>query len=618
MNLIRPTLAALAVATAFPATVLAADGEQPLVVVTASRQAQRADEAIADVTVIERAQIEQAGASFGLPELLARQPGIQMATNGGPGKTASIFMRGGNGNHTILLIDGMRIGSATTGTASWQDIPLSQIERIEIVRGPASALYGADAMSGVVQIFTRKGQGAPRVDAFAGAGSYGARELSAGVAGGTERLSYALRGGYTETEGTSAKMRKAGTSYNPDHDPYRNTSVSGNLGYRLADGHDLGATFLATEGRNFYDGDANFNNYNNSAQRVWSVHSRNRLTAGWTSTLRFGQSVDSYEGFMLSKPAGSTIRTTQDQVTWQHDIQLPVGSLMAAYENLHQKALSEGAFDGGRTVNSALLGWTAGFGAHTVQLNARHDENSQYGGKTTGYAGYGYQIAPGLRFTGSIGSAFRAPTFNELYYPGFGNANLKPENAYNKEIGLLWSQGGSFASLTVFRNRISDMIVTFRNPSTGRSLPSNVREAQVQGVSLAGGTRLAGFDLEAGIDFLDAKDRDSDANLPRRAKQSGHVRISRSVERVTAGVELQGVGGRYDAVSFSSSALATATERDRLGGYGLLNAFVKYAVTPDWSLEGRANNLLDKQYETAYGYNTPGANVFFGVRYAPR
>lgn len=615
---IRPTFAALAVALAFPSSGFAADTEQPTVVVTASRQAQRADEALADVTVIERARIEQAGASFGLTELLARQPGIQMSTSGGPGKAASIFMRGGNGNHTILLVDGMRVGSATTGTASWQDIPLSQIERIEIVRGPASALYGADAMSGVIQIFTRKGSGEPRVDAFAGAGSYGARELSAGVAGGSDALSYALRGGYTETDSFSAKSRKAGASYNPDHDLYRNTNVSGNLGYRLADGHELGASFLAAEGRNFYDGDAGFNNYNNAAQRVWSVHSRNRLASAWTSTLRFGQSVDSYEGFTRSKPAGSTIRTTQDQFVWQHDIRLPLGSLMAAYENLHQKVLSEGAFDGGRSVNSALLGWTAGLGDHKLQLNARHDDNSQYGGKTTGYAGYGYQIAPSLRLTGSIGSAFRAPTFNELYYPGFGNPDLRPENAYNKEIGLQWERGGSFVSLTAFRNRISDMIVTFRNPVTGRSLPSNVREAQIQGLSLAGSTRLAGFEVEAGVDFLDAKDRDSDASLPRRARQSGHFRISRSIERLTAGVELQGVGGRYDAVSYNTRNLALATERDRLGGYGLVNAFVKYAVTRDWSLEGRANNLLDKQYETAWGYNTPGANVFFGVRYAPR
>lgn len=615
MQLICPTLAALAIAAAFPAG--AADSELNPVVVTATRQAQRANEALADVTVIERAQIEEAGASFSLPELLARQPGIQMATNGGPGKTASIFLRGGNGNHTLLLVDGMRVGSATTGTASWQDIPLSQIDHIEIVRGPASALYGADAMSGVIQIFTRKGEGAPRVEAFAGAGSYGARELSAGVSGGAERLSYALRGGYTTTDSFSAKSPRASFGYNPDRDPYRNTSLSGRLDYRIADGHELGATLLATEGRNHYDGDTGFDNYNNSAQRIFNLSSRNRITAGWTSTLRFGQAMDEYEGFTRAKPQGSTIRTTQNQFVWQNDVRLPLGSLLAAYENLHQKVLSEGAFDGGRTVNSALLGWTAGIGAHRVQLNARHDDNSDYGSKTTGYAGYGYQILPTLRVTGSVGSAFRAPTFNELYYPSYGNPNLKPENAYNKEVGLVWEQGLSSVSVVAFRNRVSDLIVNFKN-AAGVSLPSNVREARIQGLSINGATRLAGFDLEAGVDFLDAKDVNSDANLPRRAKQSGHFRISRSAQRITGGVELVGVGGRYDAVSFSTSSLGTATERDRMGGYGLLNAFVKYAVSRDWSLEGRANNLLDKQYTTAYGYNTPGANVFFGVRYAPK
>ena len=615
--IIRPTLAALAVAAAFPSVTQAAEHEQPTVVVTATRQAQRADEAVADITVIDREQIERAGASFSLPELLARQPGIQMASNGGPGKTTSLFIRGGNGNHTILLVDGLRVGSTTSGTASWQDIPLSQIERIEIVRGAASALYGADAMGGVIQLFTRKGSGAPRVDAFVGAGSYGTREVSAGVSGGSESISYAVRGGYTESDSFSAKTPKSST-YNPDNDPYRNSNFSGNLSFRPAKGHEIGASLLYATARSFYDSDKNFSNYNNAAQNIWSIYSRNRLAHSWTSTVRYGQSIDDYENFASYAPNGASIKTTQKQFMWQNDIRLPIGSLLAAYENLHQGAVNEGSFDVSRSINSVLLGWTAGLGAHSVQLNARHDDNSEYGGKTTGYAGYGYQILPTLRVQGSIGTAFRAPTFNELYYPGYGNPKLTPETAHNKEIGLLWEKSGSSVSVTAFRNKVSDLIVVFKDPATGNSLPSNVREALIQGVSLAAATHLGGFKIEGGVDFLDAKDRDADVDLPRRAKQSGHFRITRSVERLSGGLELRGAGGRYDSVSFSSSSLASATERSRMGGYSLLNLFARYALTPDWAVEARANNILDKQYETAAGYATPGANVFFGVRYAPK
>ena len=600
--IIRLSAAAIAVASAFPVAALAAGNEQPTVTVTATRQAQRADEAIADITVIDREVIERAGPSFSLPELLARQPGIQMSSNGGPGKATDISIRGTNSKHTLFLVDGMRLGSATLGTAAWQDIPLSQIERIEIVRGPASALYGADAIGGVIQVITKKGSGEPKINAFVGAGSYGTREVSAGVAGGTEQISYSARGGYSQTDSFSAQNRKLST-YNPDNDLYRNGNFSGNFAWRPAAGHELGGSVLYAESRSMYDSGRTYNNYNNAAQSAWNLYSRNRFTDIWTSTVRFGQSIDDYENFASYAPNGATIKTTQNQFMWQHDVRLPVGSLLAAYENLHQKATNEGTFDVSRSVNSFLLGWTASIDAHRLQLNARHDDNSQYGGKTTGYAGYGYQILPSLRVQGSIGSAFRAPTFNELYYPGFGNPDLKPENAYNKEIGLLWEQGGHNLSATYYRNRISNLIANDQN-----FIPRNVANARLEGITLGYGGQLAGFDLTASVDFLDPKDTDTDKRLQRRANKFANLAISRRIQALTVGMEWRGSGDRYDR----------AGEIRPLGGFGVLNAYAKYALTHEWAVEGRVNNLLDKQYETAYGYNTPGANVFFGVRYAPR
>lgn len=603
--IIRLSTAALAVASAFPAIALAAPAEQSTVLVTATRQAQRADESLADVTVIERAQIERAGSTFSLPELLARQPGIQMSSSGGPGKATDIFIRGASPRQTLLIVDGMRLGSATLGTATWQDIPLSQIERIEIVRGPASALYGADAIGGVIQIFTRKGAGAPKVDAFVGAGSYGTRETSVGVSGGTDKLSYSVRGGYAENDGYSAIYSKAKQPfyYNPDKDPYRNSNLSAKLSYRLADGHEVGASILYATSRNHYDSGLGFDNFSDDVQNVWNLYSRNRLSDAWTSTVRFGQSIDDAKNFASYAPNGASIKTTQQQFMWQNDVRLPVGTLLAAYENLHQKAVNQDTFDVSRSVNSALLGWTAGFGAHKVQLNARHDDNSQFGGKTTGYAGYGYQILPTLRVQGSIGNAFRAPTFNELYYPGYGNVNLKPESAYNKEVGLLWEQHGHNVSATYFRNRVTNMIVNDQN-----FIPQNVGSARLEGISLGYGGQLAGFEIVANIDFLDPKDLDTDKRLQRRANKTGNLAVSRSFAALTVGAEWQGAGGRYDRTG----------ETKPMGGYGLVNAFAKYALSKELGIEARANNILDKQYETALGFKTAGANVFFGVRYTPQ
>ncbi|MDD3352455.1 TonB-dependent receptor [Zoogloea sp.] len=600
---IRLSAITLAVAAVHPfSSTIAAPAEQATVIVTAARQAQRADEALADMTVIEREQIERAGPSFSLPELLARQPGIQMSSNGGPGKATDISMRGTNSKHTLFLVDGMRLGSATLGSAAWQDIPLSQIERIEIVRGPASALYGADAIGGVIQVITKKGSGAPKVNAFVGAGSHGTREVSAGVAGGTEQISYSLRGGYSQTDSFSAQNRKLST-YNRDNDLYRNGNFSGSFAWRPTAGHEIGASVLYAESRSMYDSGRTYNNYNNAAQSAWSLYSRNRLSEGWASTLRFGQSIDDYENFASYAPQGATIKTTQEQLSWQNDIRLPIGSLLAAYENLHQKAVNEGTFDVSRTINSFLLGWTASLGAHKLQLNARHDDNTQYGGKTTGYAGYGYQINPSLRIQGSIASAFRAPTFNELYYPGYGNAGLKAESAYNKEVSLLWEKGGHNLSATYYRNRISNLIANDQN-----FIPQNVANARLEGVTLGYGGQWAGFDLNASVDFLDPKDLDTDKRLPRRTNQFANLSISRRLQALTVGTEWRGSGNRYDR----------AGEIRPMGGYGILNAYAKYALTHEWAVEGRVNNLLDKQYETAYGYNTPGANLFFGVRYAPK
>jgi vitamin B12 transporter len=288
---------------------------------------------------------------------------------------------------------------------------------------------------------------------------------------------------------------------------------------------------------------------------------------------------------------------------WQNDISLPVGKLLAAYENLHQKAVNQDTFDVSRSINSALLGWTAGFGPHKVQLNARRDDNSQFGGKTTGYAGYGYQLLPSLRVQGGVGSAFRAPTFNELYYPGYGNATLKPESAYNKEIGLLWEAHGQSVSATYFRNRISNLIANDQY-----FIPQNIANARLEGISLGYGGQYAGFDIVGNIDFLDPTDLDTGKRLQRRSNRTGNLAVSRRFQALTVGAEWQGSGGRYDR----------AAEINPMGGYGLVNAFAKYAVSKEWAVEGRVNNLLDKQYETAWGFKTAGANVFFGVRYAPK
>ena len=597
------TVLSLALCSSLPAL---ADDELGTVVVTATRQHQRANELLADVSIVSREDIEQAGQTT-LNELLARQPGIQSGSNGGPGKASSLFIRGANANQTLVLIDGVRIGSTTVGTPALEQIPLSQVERIEILRGPGSALYGADAIGGVIQIFTKRGEGPAKFDGFAGAGGYNTRDLSAGISGGSKAWSFNLRAADYSTDGIKAISDPAKQPYSFDPsrpaDGFRNASVSGSLAFRPGPGHEIGGTLLQSTGRNRYEAGPNFDSRADLAQSALSLYSKNRLAGIWTSTVRAGQSIDDSTSYAPYAPAGTRIKTTQQQFAWQNDVSVALGNLMVALESLNQKAQYQGTFDKSRSIDSALVGWSGHLNDHRLQANLRRDENSQYGGKTTAYAGYGYQITEALRAQVSTGTAFRAPTFNDLYYPGYSNPTLKPENAVNREAGLVWEQGSRRAGVTLFDNRVSDLIVLDANYQ-----PVNVGRARLQGTTLNYADRVHGFDFDGSLDLLSARNADTKQRLPRRAKQQASLRISRPIGQWIVGTEWQGVGERYDST----------TETNHMGGYGLLNAFARYALNRDLTVEARANNLGDKKYETSWGYGTPGANLFVGLRYSPK
>ena len=600
-------LSAMAIAFAWPSIAPAAEMVVALAetVVTATRQEARANEVMASVEVIDRETIEQSGQSS-ITDLLSGHPGIRISTNGGPGASSSIFMRGAESRHTLVLVDGMRINTATTGQPSLEIIPLASVERIEILRGPASFLYGSEAIGGVIQIFTRRGVEGVRPELFVGVGSNNTREVDASVAGGSGRLSYSLGAGYTETDGINSNPDpvKQPFYYQPDRDGYRNThfNASASLGFRARD--EIGATVLRTEGRNRYDAfGTDYDAYLDKTVTSLGVYMINELASGWTSTLRVGASEDSLESHG-SAAAPDEFRTRQRQFMWQHDVKLPLGSLLAAYEHLEQKVDGTTAYTvDSRHIDSLLLGWGAKLASHFVQANLRHDDNSQFGGKTTGHLGYGYQLSPEWRARASISTAFNAPTFNQLYWPdtgfGGGNPDLKPEKALNREVGLNWERGVHAVSLTYYNNKVRDLIAGWP--------PANVNKARLEGVEIGYSGEAFGYRLAAGADFLDARNEETDKRLPRRGEQAFYLKLSRQQGPWNWGMDWNAEGRRYDNVSNSL----------KMGGYALLDAFVHYRFSRDWRIEARANNLLDKRYETAWGYGTEGRNVFVGLRYTP-
>ncbi|MBA3903944.1 MAG: TonB-dependent receptor [Rhodocyclaceae bacterium] len=599
---LRRAALALAVSIAWPVTVQAAD--EATVVVTATRQQQRVNELLGDVSVIAREEIEQAGQAS-VEQLLATRPGIEYAANGGPGTNSSIFIRGANANHTLVLIDGQRVGSASSGSAAFSRIPLSQIDRIEILRGPASSLYGADAVGGVIQVFTRRGEGAPRFNASAGYGTYNTTDTGAGVSGGTDTVSYSLQAGYYETGGFSAIRNPVNSSYNIDRDGYRNTSFSGSIAFRPAQGHEVGLNLLHSSGTNKYDSTPKAGDFSNEQDvSAFSAYSRNRLSKAWTSTLRLGRSTDDSTD-RTDGVASSVFHTGQDQATWQNDIKLPVGKALLAAEYLRQQLSSTTAFPvTERSIRSLLAGWNGSFDGHRLQFNLRRDDNSQFGGKTTGFAGYGYQFTPEWRAHVSYGTAFRAPSFNDLYFPdtgfGGGNPNLRPELARNREGGIIWERGDHRFSAIYFNNRVTDLIAGWP--------PANVSKATLSGTSLGYDGSFSGWIFGISADLQRPRDDITGKRLVRRADEQLKTRVSRMLGNWNVGGEWQLVGERYE----------NAANTQRLGGYGLVNLFADYRLDRDWVLFARGNNIFDKGYELARDYATPGGSLFVGVRYTPK
>ena len=609
---IQPLAIALSVSAAFApvsfAQTPAAQSLEP-VLVTATRGAQKAGDVLSDNIVITAEEIAQSGQTS-LVDLLQTKRGVEIKRNGGAGNDSEVYIRGANGKQTILLIDGVRSVSSTSGTSTWSAIPLSQIERVEIVMGPLSSLYGADAVGGVIQVFTKKGSGAPRVSFSAGMGTYGEQVVTAGVSGsieGEHRVRYAINAAHEEADGFSSRVVDG---QNPDDDGYTKRSIGGQFSLELAQGHEVGFTFLNSSNNGEYDSGASaYNAHVISDVDVYSIYSRNQLTADWSSLLQASRSYTKQQTYTSAIPALNNSR--QDQLSWQNDLKIGSDLLQLLVERREESVVnpSQAKQNRSRSNNSLALAYQANRDAHLASGSVRYDNSSAYGSNVTGSLGYGYRLSKALRVSGSVGTSFRAPTYNELYYaPNFGNPDAKPEKGKNAEIGMYYDDGKSDFSLVYYHNQITDLLVSKSpcpNPALGSSCMDNVSDALLKGVSLGAATKVADFRLYGSLDWQDPRDKKSDMLIERRSRYHGTVGASHVYGLFKSGVDIVFSGYRYDA----------ANQTKRLGGYALLNLHASYDLNNDWQLFGRWNNVLDKKYELAQTYQTAGSNVFAGVRY---
>jgi vitamin B12 transporter len=582
---------------------------QPTVQVTASRVAETADQTLADVSVITRADIEASGAQD-LIALLGLQAGVDIARTGGAGEQTNVFLRGTNSNHVLVLIDGVRVASANTGAFAFENLPLDTIQRIEIVRGPRASYWGSDAIGGVIQIFTRKLDGAHLAASY---GSYRSAAGSAGFGAQSETGGFSVQVGARHVGGFSATNPAAGPYvYNPDDNGYQNHNIVAQGNYIIG-AQNLSASLFRSAGSiSFDNGDPGAGSSRTLDQAI-GMNLAGPLADNWQQRVSVGTSREN-----IDTPAfGAGYRSTREQLSWTNDVTLSsTQHLIAGMDYVHDKGISLDTF-GGTTIYSAtrenpgvFAGWRVADGAFDSELSARYDHNSTFGNAFSGSAAAGWKLTDDLRLSASYGSAFRAPTLNELYSPGYGgdyagNPLLDPERSRSGEMALSWRiDDADQLEARAFSTRVHDLI-DFSGGSTFQAI--NIDHAAIDGFELIHTRRIAAWTWTNTLTLQDPRNTDTGAQLLRRPKQKFNSVFETPIgERAHAGIEFVASGRSADVNDVT------------LGGYSLVNLRADYALSRAWKIGARLENLFDRNYELAHGYNTPGLSGYLTVSYSPQ
>lgn len=580
------------------------------IVVTASRMPQALDKTLADTSVINEQDIKKSGATD-VSTLLRSLPGVEVAQNGGLGSTSSVYMRGTNDKQVLVLLDGVRINSATTGSTAIEHIVLDNIERIEVVRGNVSSLYGSEAIGGVIQLFTKQGQGAPAFNAGAGMGSHGTQRVSVGFSGEVNDTSFSLNAGRVKTDGVSAINPQLVPKANPNNNGYDNSTLNAQIKHAINADHLLSASAFSTRGNISYDSTAgvptNLNNIVENIDKI-SLASDDQIGEKWNSQLRMAQGVDDSRIY-LNGVQTTRYQTRSNQLAWQNNFRFSEGQqLNLAAEHLAQAVTSTQNFtQTARNVNSLSGGYVGEYGPQQVQLNLRQDRFSDFGRSNTGLLGYGFSFADSWRATASISNAFRAPTLNDLFYPftnfggGFtysGNPNLRPERSQNKEVGIHYAANGQHFDAVYFDNRISDLIAM----NAAFNSVINVGQARIDGQELSYAGDFGVNHLKASATFQNPRNATTGQLLMRRAREFASAAVSRDIGALNLGGEVRYSGARQDGVN-------------KLLGYELLNLTARHQIDKNLSLSARVDNLFNRNYSEAYSYNTLGRTLFVGLTY---
>ena len=590
----------------------------PNTVVTASRTAQDSKETTAAVTVFTRDDIERLQ-PVNVADLLSRVPGVQVQQSGGRGSTTSVRIRGTSNAQSLVLVDGVRVGSASAGGASLQHLNLEQIERIEVLRGARSAVYGSDAIGGVIQIFTRRGseglQGRVRV----AAGNKGLWERSLGLSGGDQQTTFNLSASLDEMSGFDRTHRSFDSD--ADHDAYRNKAFSFSLAHAFTDRVKAGVNVLEQRGKTEYDNpygrsDSNWvahpaEPYDKFKVSSVSAYFDVQATDQWNTKLTLGHSEDKSSNYDKLFPKVDDFNTYRDSALWMNILELTENQTLGfGAEYLKDKLRSSTQYDKtSRWNQAAFIQHNYSSDQFSTELGLRHDKNQQFGNENTWNAAFTLPFNQGHAVTLSYAEGFRSPTFNDLYWPDFcdpsfgcsvsSNPDLKAESSKSYELqyrGQLSQEMSLTASL--YRTDIRDAIVF-------KGIPQNIDKARINGFETSFLHKVYDLDGSLNISIIDPRDRKTGKQLQRRAKRTLSYDLDKQFGAFGAGATLRLVSKSPD-VYYDSSFVSHETSN---AGYATFDLRGSWQANEELGFDLRLNNVLDKNHSrAAYGYENKPYN----------
>lgn len=586
----------------------------PDTLISANRQVEARNDSSAANTVFTREDIDRLQPSD-VPDLLRRVPGVQVAQTGGRGSLPGIYIRGTQSAQSLVLVDGQRIGNSTSGDSNLQHLNIEQIERVEVLRGSRSVIYGSDAIGGVIQIFTRRGTGQglqPRL--HLGFGSQQTWQRSLGLSGGDEKTRFNLGASLDETAG----IDRTHESYpsDSDHDAYRNKSLSLSLSHALNEDIEVGANLLDNRGRSEFDspsGSVQQQPYSDFNVSSISSYVDARVNESWKTRVEFGHTENREKTLDKLFDERYSFNTYRDSVNWQNDLTLNAqNSLILGGDWYEDRVNSNAAFDkDSRWNRAAFIQHRYQADSFSTEIGVRHDDNQQFGRQNTWSGTFTLPLNPDNDVLLSYSEGFRAPTFNDLYYPSYSNPDLKPETSKSYELQWRSKLGeNSRVEASLYQIDLKDAIIY----ADGRP-PQNVASARINGFEAALKQELFGWQSNLGVAIIDPRDRDTGHTLARRARRTASWDLDRQFDRLGVGASWQLVSGSYDDLNNTQS----------LGGYGTLGLRSSWALTREIKLDLKVDNLLDKGYSRAnysyegaqYGYREEGRAWMFGVTWTP-